>query len=259
MSLETLRYLPIIVIVSIVALPIAFLAMNPAGFVDIIMATGQFITITIMDIIKGGFAVLWWVIQAIGVTIGNVFIWLCNNFIGLLNALPNALNNILPEWLKGTFKVQTIPYIDYLSMPKIDPTISSIVNEVMDGYTKLKVEISDYWSTVQANAPMSYVAGGVAGAGSAGATYLMLAQEASTRAISKASSETRASKSTSSTKTSRSSSSRSSSSRSSRSSSSRSSGSTQRTAKKTTKISSEQERELEQRRWQASLRRRHIK
>lgn len=185
---------PIIIIIMIVALPVAFIAMNPMGFLDIMVATGQFIVTTIIDIIKGGFAVLWWVIQAIGVTIGNSAIWTCNLLISVLNTLPNALNNMLPDWAKNAFQFKTIPAINYLSMPKIDPTISNIVNEIMDGYTTLRLKVSDYWATVNANAPMSYVAGGVAGAGSAGATYLLLAQETSKKAIGSVSSKPRSEK-----------------------------------------------------------------
>ena len=253
MSLGTLlggvKYLPTIVLVLTIALPITFIAMNPSGALDIVMTGGQFMMVTFIDIVKGGFAMIWWLFQALYTGIANLLIGAGNLVIGAIN---NFFSTILLGW-------KPMPTFPYLQAPEISPTIKSIVDEIMDSYTNLRLKISDYWATVQSNAPMSYVTGGIAGVGSAGATYAVLAQEASTRAISKASSETRASKSTSSTKTSRSSSSRSSSSRSSRSSSSRSSGSTQRTAKKTTKISSEQERELEQRRWQASLRRRHIK
>ena len=44
----------------------------------------------------------------------------------------------------------------------------------MDGCTQLRAKVTDYWSVVQANAPMTYVSGAVAGGGSAGATYLLL-------------------------------------------------------------------------------------
>jgi len=175
--------IPILLLITLVALPVTFIAMNPRGALDIVMTTGQFMIVAFMDIVKGGLAVLWWVMQAIGVNIGNFFIWIGNMLISLVNSLPNALNNVLPDWMK--LDVELIPQIEYLKMPPIDPVVSNIINEIMDGYTNLRVKISDYWSTVQANAPMSYVAGGVAGAGSAGATYAVLAQEASTKAVSR--------------------------------------------------------------------------
>ena len=173
MSLGTLlggiKYLPTIVLVLIVALPVTFIAMNPSGALDIVVTTGQFIVTTIMDVIKGGFAALWWLFQALWTGIANLLI-------GAGNLVIQAINNFAVGWLVPNWS--PIPTFPYLQAPEISPTIQSIVDEIMQGYTNLKIKISDYWTTVQSNAPMSYVSGAVAGGGSAGATYL-LAQETS--------------------------------------------------------------------------------
>ena len=169
MSLGTLlggiRYLPTIVLVLIIALPVTFIAMNPSGALDIIVTTGQFIVTTIMDIIKGGFAALWWIFQAFWTGIANLLI-------GAGNLVIQAINNFAVGWMVPNWS--PIPTFPYLQAPEISPTIKSIVDEIMQGYTDLRIKISDYWSKVQANAPISYVSGAVAGGGSAGATYLLL-------------------------------------------------------------------------------------
>jgi len=167
----SLSTIPTAILIISIALPVAFIAMNPAGALQIVTTTGQFMIVTVMDIVKGGMAVLWWVMQAIGVNIGNLFIWIGNMLISLVNSLPNALNNILPDWMD--LDVKLIPQIEYLKMPPIDPVISNIIDEIMDGYTNLRLKISDYWSTVQANAPTSYVVGAGAGGGAGIGTWLL--------------------------------------------------------------------------------------
>jgi len=155
-------------LVLIVALPVTFIAMNPMGALDIVVTTGQFIFMTLMDMVKAGFAGVWYVVQMVVTGIANLFIGAGNLVIGAINAW---FQKIVPSF-------QLIPTLKYLEMPEIPTTIQSIVNEIMDGYTQLRAKVTDYWSVVQANAPMTYVSGAVAGGGSAGATYL-LAQETS--------------------------------------------------------------------------------
>jgi len=163
----SLTAIPTILMILIVALPVTFIAMNPAGALDIVMTTGQFIMITIMDIIKGGMAALWWLFQAIYTGVANLLI-------GAGNLVIAAINNFFSSLVAGW---QPMKQFTYLEPPPVTPTIQAIIDEIVDGYTNLRVKISDYWSTVQANAPMSYVAGGVAGGGSAGATYLLTKTE----------------------------------------------------------------------------------
>jgi len=157
-------------LVLIVALPVTFIAMNPMGALDIVVTTGQFIFMTLMDMVKAGFAGVWYVVQMAVTGIANLFIGAGNLVIGAINTW---FQKIVPSF-------QLIPTLKYLEMPEIPTTIQGIVNEIMDGYTQLRAKVTDYWSVVQANAPKSYIMGGITGGGSAGATYLLLKETSET-------------------------------------------------------------------------------
>jgi len=146
----------VLTIALLVGMPVAFIAMNPYGFFQIIATGGQFMITTVIDIFKGGFAGLWWFCQA---AISSVV----NFGVGIINAVINQVNT----WLHVN-----IPTWTYLQAPDISPTLKSVVEEITEGWQQTTIAMNNYWSKVQEEAPVSYVKGGIAGGTSSGLILL---------------------------------------------------------------------------------------
>jgi len=164
MGLLSLGSLSTILILLIVGIPAGFIAMNPQGAFEVFVSVADFISVTVVDIFKGGMAMVWWLFQALYRSIANLFI-------GAANLVIAKIDNFFKSHLFGW---EPIGQFEYLGPPEVDPTISAIIDNVIDRYLNLKIKISDYWGTVQANAPQSYLIGAGVSGGSMLATYVVL-------------------------------------------------------------------------------------
>jgi hypothetical protein len=144
-------------LIAIIAAPTAFIAMNPMGALSLFAATGEFVVTAMLDVIKGGAAMVWWLFQAAYTGVANLLIGTGNL---VVQAINNFFRSLIPGW-------SPMPLFEYLQAPSVSPTIQSIVDDIVSRYMKVQTVAQDYVAGVQQNAPMSYVVGGAAGTGSA--------------------------------------------------------------------------------------------
>ena len=167
-----------------VGLVAAFIAMNPAGFLAMLAASGAFIVAALVGLVNMGFAGLYYVGQIIITTLANLFIGLIAVIIsginGVIHAILQFLKNI-PGF--GLFidpsKFPYMPVPGYLTFPNVPGTLSNIISDIQNGFSSVTQAYGSYWSGVQANAPGSYTLGSLAGVGAGGSTALISQHEES--------------------------------------------------------------------------------
>ena len=140
--------------ISMLGMVAAFVTMNPLGFMNVLAAGGAFIVSSLVGIVNMGFAGIWWLAQA-------AFAGVINILVGLGNAILTSISKV--------FDV-SIPLWPYIQAPDVPPTFASIMEQIGVQASNVQASVNQYMQGVQAGAPATYVAGGVAGAATTAAT-----------------------------------------------------------------------------------------
>ena len=130
MGLLSLGSLSTILILLIVGIPAGFIAMNPQGAFEVFVSVADFISVTVVDIFKGGMAMVWWLFQALYRSIANLFIGAANLVIAKIDNFFNSFEFSLRVMKKyratilGSFLILllqwslgvAIPYLFFLAV-----------------------------------------------------------------------------------------------------------------------------------------------
>ena len=150
----------------------AFLVMNPMGFLALLAATGAFIVNTILLVLQAAFAAIYWVLMNFFTLISNAFIafgnfivWILNEWalFGWAEKLGEKLGidtSWLPDW--------KIPYLKYLSAPAMPETLETLMARLGGMVSMITNAWANYWSNIT---PGSMALGAGAGAAAGGITY----------------------------------------------------------------------------------------
>ena len=154
-----------------VGLVAAFIAMNPAGFLAMLAASGAFILAALIGLVNMGFAGIYYVAQMLVTAVANASIGLLNVVVAALNGAFQAMLNALKAiGINASFSL--MPSLQYLTPPHGPQTINQIIQGIQNSFGQVSQAYGSYWSGVQANAPGSYAVGGLAGVGAGGASSL---------------------------------------------------------------------------------------